>query len=178
MLLAWLSASFWSLPPLPTSKLGPSGADSQVGGIVYVPESCSSHQQALLWGWESLPPLQPPQVLQPDVLRVFFSPALETWLAQSILLPNCSSPFIHMQTWDHLVLQPPPCGEFSLSWLPVYIPPTSLDECFFFNSLVVGLPYSSSFWQIWVVLVLNLLLSFFWLCKEAKCIYPCHHLGW
>ena len=28
-------------------------------------------------------------------------------------------------------------------------PPTSLDECFFFNTLVVGFPYSSIFWQFW-----------------------------
>ena len=33
MLLAQLSASFQSLPPLPTSRLGPSGADSWVGGF-------------------------------------------------------------------------------------------------------------------------------------------------
>ena len=31
--LALLSASFQSLPPLPTRKLGPSGADSWVGGL-------------------------------------------------------------------------------------------------------------------------------------------------
>ena len=36
--LAQLLASFQSLPPLPTSKLGPSGADSQVSGFVYVLE--------------------------------------------------------------------------------------------------------------------------------------------
>ena len=36
MLLAQLLARFQSLPPLPTSKLGPSGADSRVGGFVYV----------------------------------------------------------------------------------------------------------------------------------------------
>ena len=36
MLLAWLLASFQSIPPLPTSKLGPSGADSEVGGLVHV----------------------------------------------------------------------------------------------------------------------------------------------
>ena len=34
MLLAQLLASFQSLPPLHTSKLGPSGAYSQVGGFV------------------------------------------------------------------------------------------------------------------------------------------------
>ena len=39
--------------------------------------------------------------------------------------------------------------------LPVSAPPTSLDECFFFNSLVVGLPYSSIFCQFWLFLFLN-----------------------
>ena len=31
--------------------------------------------------------------------------------------------------------------------LPVSAPPTCLDECFFFNSLVAGLPYSLTFCQ-------------------------------
>ena len=34
--LAQLSASFQSLPLLPTSKLGPSGTDSWVDGFVYI----------------------------------------------------------------------------------------------------------------------------------------------
>ena len=34
MLLAPLSDGFQSLPPLPTIKLGPSGADSRVGAFV------------------------------------------------------------------------------------------------------------------------------------------------
>ena len=34
--LAVLSAGFQSLPLLPTIKLGPSGADSCVGGFVYI----------------------------------------------------------------------------------------------------------------------------------------------
>ena len=48
MVLSLLSASFQSLPPLPTSKLGPSGADSCVGGFVYVLGHCGSLQQTLL----------------------------------------------------------------------------------------------------------------------------------
>ena len=44
MSLAQLSASFQSLPVLPTSKLGPSGADSRVGGFVYVLGPCGSLQ--------------------------------------------------------------------------------------------------------------------------------------
>ena len=56
-------------------------------------------------------------------------------------------------------------------------PPTRLDECFFFISLVVGLPYRSIFCQFWLFFVLKLLLSFFWLCEEAQCIYLHLHLG-
>ena len=55
MLLAWLSPCFQLLPLLPTSKLGSSGADSWMGGFVYIPGPCGSLQRTLLWGWEFLP---------------------------------------------------------------------------------------------------------------------------
>ena len=55
--------------------------------------------------------------------------------------------------------------------LPISAPPTGLDECFFFISLVVGLPCSSIFCQFWLFFVFKLLLSFFWLCEEAQCVY-------
>ena len=42
MLLAPLSAGFQSVPLLPTSKSGPFGADSWVGGLVYVLGTCGS----------------------------------------------------------------------------------------------------------------------------------------
>ena len=61
--------------------------------------------------------------------------------------------------------------------LPVSAPPTGLDECFFFISLVVGLPYNLIFYQFWLFFVLKLLLSFFWLCEEAQCVYLHLHLG-
>ena len=52
--------------------------------------------------------------------------------------------------WD---LQLPPCCESSLPRLPVFAPLTSgLDECFFFISLVVRLPYRSIFCQFWLLL--------------------------
>ena len=38
------------------------------------------------------------------------------------------------------------------AWLPVSAPPTGLDECVVFNSLVVGLSYSSIFCQFWLLL--------------------------
>ena len=61
--------------------------------------------------------------------------------------------------------------------LPVSAPPTGLDECVFFNSLVVGLPYSLIFRQFWLVFVSKLLLSFFWLCEKTQCVYLRLHLG-
>ena len=42
MPLAELSTGFQSLPQLPTSKVGPSGADSWVGRFVYVLGPCGS----------------------------------------------------------------------------------------------------------------------------------------
>ena len=48
MPLAQLLAGFQSLPPLLTSKLGPSGADSKVGEFMYVLGPCGSLQQNLL----------------------------------------------------------------------------------------------------------------------------------
>ena len=40
-----------------------------------------------------------------------------------------------------------------LPQLPISAPPTSLDECFFFNSLVVRLPYALIFCQFWLFFV-------------------------
>ena len=77
----------------------------------------------------------------------------------------------------HWVCQLPPGCKSSLPQLPVSAPPTGLDEYFFFISLVVRLPYSSIFCQFWLFFVFKLLLSFFWLCEEAQCVYLCLHLG-
>ena len=128
---------------------------------------------------------QPSQLFPIHDLRLYF-PALEPWVAQSVLLPSCTSWFIcpRMWVWHHLlhqpllhwVLQPQPCCESSAQ-LPVSAPPTGLDECVLFNSLVVGLPYSSIFCQFWLFFVFKL-LSFFWLCKEAQCVYLRLHVGW
>ena len=77
----------------------------------------------------------------------------------------------------HWVRQQPPCCESSPPQLPISTPPTGLDECVFFISLVVGLPYSSIFCQLRLFFVFKFLLSFFWLCEEAQCVYLCLHLG-
>ena len=82
-------------------------------------------------------------------MRLYF-PTLETWIVQSVSHPSCSSLFICTQMWDHLFHQLPPCPASSLPWLPISAPPPGLNECFFFNSLVFGLPYYSIFWQFWL----------------------------
>ena len=77
---------------------------------------------------------------------------LEPWVVRSVSLPSCSSRFICTQMWNHPVRQltpHPPGGPSATAlprvlsaWLPSSVPPTGLDECLFFNSLVVGLRYS------------------------------------
>ena len=98
----------------------------------------------------------PHRFLHSEVLRLYF-PTLEPGVVQSVLIPSCSSQFICTQMWD---CQLPPCHMSSPPWLPISAPPSSLNECFFFNSLVVRLPYSLIFWQFWMVfkLVVFLLL--------------------
>ena len=167
-LLAPVSAGFQSLSSLPTSKLGPSGADSWVGGCVYVLGPCGSLQQTLLWGWKFLllrP--QPPQVFSIRGLRLYFL-ALQPWVVWCVSLRICSSWFICVWMWDCPLHQPLPCQvhqpqrchKSSLPRLPVCAPSPGLDECFFFNSLVVRLPYSSIFCQFWLLLFLNRCPSF------------------
>ena len=66
------------------------------------------------------------------------------------------------------VLQPLPCCESSLPQLPISAPPTSLDECFFFNSLVVRLPYSSDFCQFWVFFVFKFVVVLLLVLRGGK----------
>ena len=155
MLLAWLLAVFQSLPPLPTSKLGPSGADSWVDGFVYVPGPCES-PWTLLWSWEFLLPPQLPQVFSVRCFEALF-PCSGT-LGCS---PVCLAPQLSLSVYPHSHVEPPsslaatsPAPVLSAR-LPISVPPTGLDEYFFFNSLVVGLPYSSIFRQFWLFFVLH-----------------------
>ena len=94
----------------------------------------------------------------------------------------CLSPQLFLPVYAHTNVGLPALPAAALlhvfsALVPISAPSTSLNECYFFNSLVVGLPYSSIFWQFGYFYFLSLLLFFFWLCKEAKCIYPCLHLG-
>ena len=156
MVLPPLSATFQTLPPLPISKVGPSGADSCVGRFAYVLGPCGSLQGTLLWGWEFLPlPPQPPRGFQ-SVVWGFISPALEPW-GCVVCFPLCSSWFISAWMWDHPVRNLlPRFALFSTNVLSPLCPAVGLrpsyqsDECVFFSSLIVRLPYSSIFCQFWL----------------------------
>ena len=50
----------------------------------------------------------PHRFFQSEILRLYF-PMLELWVEHSVLLPSCSSWFIHTQMWDCLLLEPPSC---------------------------------------------------------------------
>ena len=142
---------FQSLPLPPTNKLGHSGADSQVGGWVYVLGTCRSFQ----WTPVSLGVSPATDIPTGFYGQRFWGFLFPCWnpglcdLSRSTVVPPSLSACKCGTTWPsshhlaHPVLQGLPCCKSSLSWLPVSTPPTSLNECFFFNSLVVGLPYSS-----------------------------------
>ena len=148
MPLAQLLASFQSLPQLSTSKLGPSGADFWVGlctlwDPVYLSNDLSCEGRSFSCCHN------PHRFLPPEVLRLYFCP-LEALVVQV----SCT------QSWDPPVHQRPLGCFSSLFQLPVSALPTSQNECFFFNFLVVSLPYSSIFCS-GCFLFLNLLLTFF-----------------
>ena len=74
MPLAWLFAHFQSLPLLPTSKLGPSGADSQVGGFVYFQDPVGLSKELSCEAGSFSHCCNPYRFLQPELLRL---PVLE-----------------------------------------------------------------------------------------------------
>ena len=114
----------------------------------------------------------PYRCLPPRVLRLSF-PRLEPWVSWFVLILSCSPQFIHTQVWDH---QPLPCPfGSSIHQGDMSAPLSSLDECFFFNSSVVGLhtvQFSGRFF------FFNLFLSSSWLWEEATCVYLHLHLGY
>ena len=117
--------------------------------------------------WETgsfFPCYNPHRFLQPEVLRLYF-PSAGTLSCMVCLAPQLFFPvFIHTWMWDCPVRQPLPGCVTSSPQLPVSAPPTGLDECFFFNSLVVRLPHNLIFWQFWLFFVLKLIVIFLFGC--------------
>ena len=162
MPLAELLASFQSLPQLPISKLGPSGADSQVCGFLYILGPCGSLQWSLLWGWECPHLPQPPQVSVTRGFEAYFP--LEHGVVRSVsspvVPPSLSAcKFGTAQSTSCRLAMSPLCfGCPFLALLQVWINVSSLT------------PWLSDFHTVWFsgssgyfFLFLNLLLSFFWL---------------
>ena len=88
-------------------------------------------------------------------------------------LPSLPAPALTTPVLQLLPCQessPPSCS--SLPLLPVWMNVSSLTP-WLSDFHMVQLSVSSG-----CFLFLNLLLSFFWLCKKAKCIYLHLHLGW
>ena len=177
--------AFQSLPPLPTSKFGPSGADARVGGLCMFQGPVGLANELSCETGSFSHHCNRHRFLQPEVLRLYF-PALEPWVAQSVLLPSCSSWFIPMQMWDCLLHQPPPrplCSTNShLVWSPLcpgFPSPLLLPICMKVSCLTPQLPdfYTIGFsCNSGYFIFLNLLLPFCWLCEEEKCMYLCLHL--
>ena len=147
MLLAWLLSSFQTLSPLPTSKLGPIGADSQVGEWVCVCSRTSwvSPMNSLVRPGVSPTSANPTGFYSQRFLGCSFphwNPGLHS-LSCSPVVPSGLSTHKYVTTLIH---QLQPCSMSSLPQQPASPPPTDLNECFFFNSLVVRLPYSSIFY--------------------------------
>ena len=165
----WALGCFQSLPLLPTSKLGPSGADSQVGGFVYIPGCCGSLQQTLLWGWEFLPLPQPPRFFSQRFLGFIspcWNPVLHGLSRSLVVPPGLSTCKCGTTCSASCCLTCSGLPAAALPWvlsaqLPVSAPPTGLDECFFFNSLVVRVPYSLIFWQFWLFFVFKFVVLLF-----------------
>ena len=111
---------------------------------------------------ESLPPQQPPHIFTVRGFGALFSHTgtldYMVCLAPQLFLPvyphtNVGPPGPQSSALPVLVLQQLPCCEYSPPQLPISTPPTGLNECFFFNFLVVGLPYSSILGQFWLFFV-------------------------
>ena len=92
--------------------------------------------------------------------------------ASSHLAWSTSHPFAHLGLSAAALL-----GVLS-AWLPISAPPISLDECFFFNSWVVRLPYSLISCQFWLFFVFKLVVVLLFVVWEAQCVYLRLHLGW
>ena len=83
MALAPLSAGFQSLPPLPTIKLGLSGAASRVGRFVYILGPCVSPRNSPVRLGVSLAAASTPTGVFSQWFEAYF-PMLELWVALSV----------------------------------------------------------------------------------------------
>ena len=96
------------------------------------------------------PAAEPPQVF---TTRGFEALISHTGTLSCVV---CLVPQLFLSAYLHTNVKLPrlsPCCKSFPSRVPVSAPPTGMDECFFFISLVFRLPYSSIFWQFWLCFV-------------------------
>ena len=160
------------------------GADSQVGGFVYVLGPCGPLQWTLLWDWEFLSLPQSPKIFTARSFEYLVS-CTETLGFAVCLTPQLFSPACpHM----NVGLSGQPASHWPL-WFAIFSCHTSslpLSLPFLPVWMNISLtPWLSDFHAVWFsgrsvffFFSRNWLLSFFWLCKEAKLLYLCLHLGW
>ena len=159
-----------------SSEFGPSGADSWMGGFVRILGPCRSLQWILLWGWESLLLLQPPQDFSVISFEALFP------LAGTLGCMVCLAPHLFLPVSPITNVRPLGLPATALPW--VLYAPSCLSPCLLPVWMNVSslTPLLLDFHTVWFsgssvyILILNFLLSF-WLCEEAKYIYLCLHLG-
>ena len=186
MPLAPLSAGFQSLLLLPTIKLGPSVTVSQWVGLCAFQDPVGLSNELSCEAGSFCCCLNPPRFLKSGFEALF--PHAGTLgcvvcLAPQLLLPvyphaNVGPPALPASVLPTPVLQPLPCSESFLPQLPISALPTSLDECFFFNSLVVALAYSLIFCQFWLFFCFSICCTPFGVQGGKVYLYLHLHLGW
>ena len=178
-----LSAGFQSLPLLPTIKLGPSSAVSRVGGLVHALGPVGlSNKLSCEAGSFSCCRLNPHRrfgVLFPCAGTLGCAVCLIPQLFLLVYLhTEVEPPTLPAAALPALVLQLP--QQVLSTRIPISAPPTSLCECFFFNSLVVRLPYSSIFCQFWLFFVFKFVVVLLVVGGGTvclQCVYLHLHLG-
>ena len=172
------SAGFQSLPPATHKQIGPFWCWF-LGGWACVhsrtlcvcpANSLGRHSQS--WKFLPLPPQVPYMFLVRGLGALFpcagtlgCTVCLASWLFLLV--------YLHTNVWlpslPATTLPGPPATALLRvlsTKLPISTSSTGLDECFFFNSLFVGLPYSSIFCHFWLFFVFKfvvvLLLVVWW----------------
>ena len=205
MVPAPLSTGLQSFTPLPTIKLGPSGAGSRVGGLEHTLGPCGSLQRPLLWGWESL--LLPPQ--PPRVFSIRFEALFPCTGALGCVVcfaPCCLSRFICARVWGPRALPAALPAPFSTTLSPAlwvyFCANVGLQGLLVVRLAAPFIPHSTSLvppqqlesspsqcpsppllpvWRNVCFLGVGLpccsIFCQFWLCEEAQCVYLRCHLG-
>ena len=163
-------------------QTGPIWHCSLVVGFVYTLGPCRSLQRPLLWGLEVLLPHPPTGFIRGfEALFPHTATLGYVCLAAQLFLPVYSHANVGPPT-------PPATALLAQDLQPHLAPSPFHSSCPSLPLLLVWMnvslaPWLSDFHTVWLsgiysyFLFLNLLLSFFWLCKKVKCMYLLLHLG-